>query len=449
MSLIQFLRILWAHRLITIAATVCCMIGAAAVIMLIPPRYETSSRVMLNLLKPDPVTGEFVGTKAVQTYVATQTELIKDYRVAGQVVDELGWQSDPALIEQYRNRPSTDDRDFRRWLAQRIIDGTQARLVSGSNILEITYTSNSPQAAKVIADTIRKAYIDSSLASRREEATRNADWFAAQAAKAKIALDAADKAKTDYEREHGVVMQDDESDLETARLRSLNSQAPTAPPMFVAPPPSANAAALAALDAQIAQASQVLGANHPELQEMRARRATLSSLVSQELAAARAQVSAAAAGAGALERALQAQKSKVIAQRDVLERLTQLQSEVVLRRDLYTKTMSRAATFRQEAAAADVGISVLGNAVTPQKPSFPNKSLIMFGSLGLGLGLGVLTGLLLELLSRRVRGVEDLEWAIDAPMLAAIAAPSKRGGKSGQRNRRSGTGYSQPRTARA
>jgi uncharacterized protein involved in exopolysaccharide biosynthesis len=101
MSLIQFLRILWAHRLITVAATVCSVIGAVVVIMIVPPRYETSSRVMLNLLKPDPVTGEFVASKAVQTYVATQVELIKDYRVAGQVVDELGWQSDPALIAQY------------------------------------------------------------------------------------------------------------------------------------------------------------------------------------------------------------------------------------------------------------------------------------------------------------------------------------------------------------
>ena len=448
MSLIQFLRILWAHRLITVAATVCSLIGGLVVIMIVPPRYETSSRVMLNLLKPDPVTGEFVASKAVQTYVATQTELIRDYRVAGQVVDELGWQSDPALIAQYRSRPATDDRDFRRWLAQRIIDGTKAGLVSGSNILEITFTSNSPTAAKVIADAIRKAYIDSSLSARREEATRNADWFAAQAAKAKVTLDAADAKKTEYERANGVVMQDDQSDLETARLRSLNSVAPMAPPVFVAPPPSANAAQLAQLDAQISQASQVLGANHPELQELRTRRSTLAGLVAQEMASARAQVSAAAAGAGALERALQAQKSKVIAQRDKLEHLTQLQSEVVLRRDLYTKTMARAAQFRQEAAAADVGIAPLGNAVTPQTPSFPNKSLIVGGSLALGAGLGLMVGLLLELLSRRVRGPEDLEWAVDVPMLAVVAGPAKRDRSRSKHGYRS-TAFQSHRAARA
>jgi uncharacterized protein involved in exopolysaccharide biosynthesis len=196
--------------------------------------------------------------------------------------------------------------------------------------------------------------------------------------------------------------------------------------MFVAPPPSGNAAALVQLDSQIAQAQQTLGANHPELLEMRARRASLAQLVAQENAAARAQVAAQQAGAGAIDRALQQQKTKVIAQRDKIERLNQLSAEVALRRDMYTKTIARAANYRQQAAAVDTGITLLGDAVTPQKPSFPNKPLIMFGSLGLGAGMGLMVGLLFELLSRRVRGVEDLEWAADAPLLTVVPAPRRR-----------------------
>ena len=51
--------------------------------------------------------------------------------------------------------------------------GMSARLVGvsmieGSNILEISYTSNSPEAARTVADALRKSYIDTSLAFRRE-----------------------------------------------------------------------------------------------------------------------------------------------------------------------------------------------------------------------------------------------------------------------------------------
>lgn len=66
---------------------------------------------------------------------------------------------------------------------------------------------------------------------------------------------------------------------------------------------------------------------------------------------------------------------------------------------------------------------MLGSAVAPQNPAFPNMPLIVFGSLTLGLGVGVLVGLLMEMFGRRVRGPEDLWAAIDAPLIAVIAAP--------------------------
>jgi len=92
---------------------------------------------MLDLIKPDPLTGEVLGANA-RLYAGTQIELIKDYAVAGKVADQAGWLSDPAFIEAYNHRAASDDRDFRRWLAQRVIDGTKADLVDGTNILDIT-----------------------------------------------------------------------------------------------------------------------------------------------------------------------------------------------------------------------------------------------------------------------------------------------------------------------
>ena len=125
--------------------------GAFIVILLLSPRWEASSRVLLNLLKPDPVTGQVIAGNGTNTYVATQIELIKDYSVAGQVADQLGWLSDPELIRQYRERSKDDVRDYRRWLAQLVIDRTRANVVAGSNILEITYFGATPDNARAVA----------------------------------------------------------------------------------------------------------------------------------------------------------------------------------------------------------------------------------------------------------------------------------------------------------
>ena len=57
MSIIQFLRILVARRLLILLAMVSVSAGALVVAKTLPPRWEASSRVMLNTIKPDPVTG--------------------------------------------------------------------------------------------------------------------------------------------------------------------------------------------------------------------------------------------------------------------------------------------------------------------------------------------------------------------------------------------------------
>jgi succinoglycan biosynthesis transport protein ExoP len=426
MSIIQFLRILWAWRWITVLATFSCIAGALLVILVVPPRWEAHTRIMLDVVKPDPLTGQAIGPNA-SAYAGTQAELIKDYTVAGKAVDQLGWLSDPATIEAYQRRPKKDVRDFRRWVAQQVIDRTDAGLVPGTNILDITYTAPTANEAKAVADALTKAFIDSSVEFRRQEASRNADWFEAQTRKAKADLDAASDAETAYQRQTGVILQDEKTDVDSARLHALASDAAAGAPVFapITTSGSAAGAELAQLDAAISQASQSLGPNHPELQALKLKRAALASEVAQEKEAARAASSTASAGVGALDRAVASAKSKVLGQSAELEHLRQLQAEVDLRRDQYSKTAGRAAELRQEAMIGDTGLTVLGPAAAPQKPKFPNKPLILGGSLGLGVASGILAGLLLELLGRRVRGLEDLK-SIDAPVLSVVPATTKR-----------------------
>jgi uncharacterized protein involved in exopolysaccharide biosynthesis len=428
------LRIIWARRSLIGAATVACVLGAYIVTLVLPPRWDATSRVMMGLLKPDPVTGLVIGNSA-NAYVTTQMELLKDYSVAGQVADQLGWLSDPRLIDQYEHRSKSDQRDFRRWLAQIVIDRTKVKVPEGSNILEISYTATNPNDAKVVADALRQAYIDTSLAFRRDQATRDANWFQSQAAQIKTSLDAASAAQADYERQNGIVMADDKTDLDTARLRSLAGQGAIAPaPIFSAPPvASASSIQLAQLDTQIAEASKTLGPNHPQLQAMQAERATLAQQAARDDATAKAQAgaaaSAASASASAVEAAVQSAKSRVLGESDKLARLSQLASQVNLLKDEFDKTSARGADLRQEAAVADTGLTPLGNAATPRSPSFPNRMLIIPGAFALGLAAGVLVALLIELFNRRVRGVEDIRSLADTQLLAVIAAPPKAPGR--------------------
>ncbi len=418
MSILQFLRIFWARWLTVAIATAAAAFGALVVAELVPPRYEAVARVLLSLAKPDPVTGQAVGMRGAAPYIDAQREMVRDYRVTGRVVDALGWTSDPGLIRAYQARPATDTRDFRRWLSQRVVDHTTASFKS--TILEIRYSSSSPVEAKVGAETLRQAYLDESLADRRDNAKKTADWFNVQAEEARKAAEKAEIAKANYEKESGIVLADNDQDIDSARLASL-AAAMSVPSPAVAMGASAASLQMAQVEAQIAQQGKILGPNHPQMIQLKQQREQLARVVAQERAAAGGISNSAAVG-----RALEQQKAKVIAQRDKVERLRQLQAEVELRRDEYKRTAARAAQLSLEAAVADTGSEPLGPVVAPTRPVFPNKPLMVGGAAALGAALGLALSLLLELINRRVRGVEDLNVAADIRCIGVLEEPGAR-----------------------
>ena len=424
MGIAQFFRILWARRALIVIAVLACLVAAVAVIKLVPPRYTANSRLMLEIVKPDPVTGEVLSSQYARAYVTTQIELIKDYRVAGRVVDSFNWTASPKLAEVYRESAAARDVDFRRWLAQRVIDRTNVQLISGSNILEISYTDDQPDTAAKVADAIREAYDQETRLFRQQTALRNAGWFSNQTEKLRAELKIAEEKKTAFERENGVVLQDDNEDSESARLKALAGVQPmpsiAAPAVAAAPISSPSQAQLAQVDAAINTASQTLGANHPQMVALRQQRQAVAQAAAQEMAAARAASRVSSVSSGPSVGAMfSAQQAKVLAQRGKVNEARQLALDVNVLREQLQSTASRQVELEQEAQSTETGLSYLGSAVAPQSPSFPKIPLLLAGSIALGLGIGVLVSLLVELLNRKVRTYEDLQFD-GVPLLGIV-----------------------------
>ena len=433
MSLAQFFRILIARRLIILATLIVAMLVAVALCFLLPAKYPATARVLMDVIKPDPVSGQVISSSFVRGYTKTQTELITDYRVAGDVVDRLGWDKNPVIVADYQaNNDGTSD--FRRYEAQKIIDNTDAQLVEGSNILEITYKGGNPILAKNVVTALRAAFIDASLRFRTDAAGRSADWYVDQANKAQAALAAAEGKKSDFERANGIVMAPGGADSETMKLEQMQSSLLSARGSMgmvagragQTPAVETLKSQLNALDTSMAQASQKLGTSHPTYIGMVEQRKVLVQELARETAAAHAEASSApTADAGVttarLEGELAAQKLKVLGLKPKLDELAQLQREVDLRKAQYEKAAGRAADLKLEADVSETGLVPLGEAFVLGTPTFPNKPLFLAIGLVAGIGLGVAIAVIAELVSRRIRGPEDLAQAANSPVLAVIA----------------------------
>lgn len=424
MSITQFLRILMMRRNIIIVSLLASILAGVAIVKLIPKQYEATSRVMLEIIRPDPVTGEVLSSSYARAYTKTQIELIKDYRVAGRAVDKLGWTGSADMAAQYQQ--SNSDQPFRRWLAGIITEGTEATLIDASNILEITYRGSSPAEAARIANALQEAYEEQTIQFKRQDAQKNARWFAQQTTELRTRLAQAEARKAEFEKANDIVLQDEGVDTDSARLQALASSAPVAPvsvapmPVQVSGPGPAQMQ-LAQVEAAIATASRTLGPNHPDYVALLRQRDIAANAAAQERAAAAANARASVAPAptgpsvGAL---FNAQRERVLSQRGKLAEAKQMQNDVAVLRAQLNETQIKGAKEEQEAQSADAGLTLLSSATPPDSASFPKTIPVMLGAIALGVGLGILLALLFELLNRKVRGPDDL--AIDGVPLIGM-----------------------------
>ncbi|WP_051887000.1 hypothetical protein [Sphingobium yanoikuyae] len=400
---------LLARRYIIFGLAICGAIAGIVIAKTLPKTYEARSRVILKIVQADPVTGQAIPPRALETVVQAQLELIRDRRVTDAVVENFGWEKSPELRSAYSLRRGDKDLDFRAWLAKRVSDSTNAYLIPNSPILEIAYAATSPTTARRGADAVREAFIAQTLEMKRNEAARNAEWFQKQTDDLKRALAAAEARKSKFEQDNNIVLQDDNVDAESAKLKALASAAavPMMPSISLGGAASSpSAAQLAAVDAQLTAARRTLGANHPDIIALQQQRAALASAASRELAAARA-ASRPAAGPS-MEGLLTAQTRKVLAQRGLVGEAQRLGGDVAVLRDQVTKAAQRTADFQLQAQSTESGLDKMGAAVTPTTPVTIARPLFLVGGFFVGLGLGAAIALLLELIFRRIRGIEDL-----------------------------------------
>ena len=186
---------------------------------------------------------------------------------------------------------------------------------------------------------------------------------------------------------------------------------------------------LAAINDQMQQSAASLGVQHPTYKALTARRDLLARQLSQETQTARqagaAQSGAARTTVAQAESAYNAQKAKVLGMKDQLDTLSQLQREVELRQQQYQQAAAKTADLRLQSSVSESPLVILGDAFADASPSFPKWPQVWGLSAAFGLGLGILLALLTELLTRRVRGPEDLRFASKVPVLAVIADAPK------------------------
>ena len=139
---IQIVPALWARWRSVVLVWIAIVAAVAVVTLVLPPRYEATAALVVEMNSADPMPGRQVFRSAanVSSYLATQAEVIKSESVALAALRRLELHKDASLMEQWRE--DTDGRgEFEPWLATKLLRNLAVTPSRDANVMTVSFTS--------------------------------------------------------------------------------------------------------------------------------------------------------------------------------------------------------------------------------------------------------------------------------------------------------------------
>lgn len=446
----QFLSILRARWWLLLLVLFGTVAATLTVSLLLPKQYTAVASVVVDF-KPDPISAVIYGGMASPAFMATQVDIIRSERVAQRVVRNLRLSENPQVRQQWQEEADGQG-SIESWLGtvfRRQMDVVPSR---ESSVISVSYRAPDPRFAAGLANAFVQAYIDTALELRVDPARQYSSFFETRSQEARQALEQAQSRVSAFQAEKGIIATDERLDIENARLNELSSQL-TQLQAIVSDSDSRQRQAQGAQvdrlaevmnnpivgqlrsdinrgEARLEELTTRLGDNHPQVREARAnieqsrqrleletRRAAGSVTVSSNINRQRE---------AELRGSLDAQRAKVLRMRTVRDEGLVLLRDVENAQRTYDALQQRLTQTSLESLSTQSNVNVLTQATPPIEPSSPRIVLNTLLSVFIGTLLALGLALVLELLDRRVRNVDDVVAALGLPVLGVMPKPGAR-----------------------
>jgi chain length determinant protein EpsF len=433
----QLLLILFAHRYLAALAFVVVAVSGLAYTWATPKAYQATTDLLVDS-RSDPIAG------AITTggnYIATQIAILQSERVAIGVVKRLRIADTPALVDQWRVE-TLGKVPLENYYANLLRRGLLAEPLRGSNVIRLTFAGADPKFVTGVVNTYAQAYLDLVIDLRVEPVRQYADWFEDRLKTLRENVELAQSKLSDYQRENGIVGNDQRADVEGQRLDALLAQLVAlqgenmaissrqktssdelSPDVQANPVVQSLRAELNKAENKLTEMSISLGPKHPQRVQLDAQVAELRQQLALEINRVSGGTRVAKTTAGLRENELKAvidaQKARVLSLRAERDRVAVLTQDVEAAKRIYDSVLQRSNQLNLEKQTDQANVSILSPAIEPTAPFTPNIPKFLAATLlgALGAAFGVAMGL--ELLNRKVRVVEDI--AIDnVPVLGII-----------------------------
>jgi capsular exopolysaccharide synthesis family protein len=431
------LSTLWRKKIWIFASMlVFAIFGALYAFVVATPKYRATSVIVLDtsgeqLLDLGAVLPS-LGTDSEA--INTEVEVLKSRRLLERVVTSANLLEDPefnpsllplglkskiksALTGQALETPTQAEQ-----LTSAIngmLDRMSVRNVPNTYVLQVTVETEDPHKSVMLADMMAEQYILYQMDVKFEATKDASEWLTSRVADLKADLEQAESRVSEFSANSEVVSIETVQALE----RQLKEQRDRLLTMRLAL--ENDKAHLERLTAAAHETADVKleAANDPRLTTIYRESGEADAFdmrYAQLLTQATVQVQRTQAQVQSLEASIKTREADIARQSDELIQLQQLTREAEASRLLYEYFLSRLKETSAQEGIQQADSRILSNAVLPQGPSEPRKSLILAMSIILGAMVGSGIALLWEMRQNGYRLPSDLEAETGLPVMGQI-----------------------------
>ncbi|MEO5339262.1 MAG: Wzz/FepE/Etk N-terminal domain-containing protein [Magnetococcus sp. MYC-9] len=486
LRLLYYWHVVFKHKWKVLSVAFLVTLGTAIHLSSLVPMFQATAIMLIEQSKVKVISIDNVynADYGAQTYMQTQIELMKSRHL----VEEVVRQTRLDLAPEFSAQPATHRRSWmhNRWIPQwlrvylpvppetaPVEEPRQAdpeadasrfaalvRTVSGrinvapvrnSQLVSISFISESPELAAKVATSIAQVYIDQMLEARLKMTQSAANWLMKRLEGLRHGLEESERKLQDFRASSDMLGSTEEESMENQLLSSLNtkvmqarSQRTEAQVRYerfqaLMEEYKGNLAELPIKDnpmldnflkeaskvsLQISELSTRYGSKHPQMvrarTEMDEIRGKINQEVNRAIAAAKHEYTIAGMQESKAEQQLAEHKERLQEYKKKAFILGNLERDVQANRQLYELFQKRFKETGVSEGMESENARIVDPAKPPQSSFTPNKRQTLSMAMLAGALLGILLALLLENMDRTIQNPEDLELSVGLPILATL-----------------------------
>ena len=398
--------------------------------------------------------------------ILTEIEIIKSRALHQRVVEKLNLTRDPefnpsltpsilvGLLPFLRDQehPAVTSQDKIMFETIQALEGKLEVSNNGlSRTITVSFRSEDPQKAALIANTLTDEYLNSQLEAKFDELQRTSVWLTERLSELETKVQSSDRAVEEYRKRHGLLTRQGDLTTMAEQISTLNTEIILArsdraqaeaklkytQDLIDSPGGVGSASDVLAntliqrLKEQEAELLRNLAVNeerfvpkHPVMIQARAELRDLQKKVELEvqkiILAQRGEVNISRVREQTLMDELKKLEKGVAIQNEQEIQLRQLQREANTNQTLYVDFLTSFKTVAGQQGIQSTDARIISVAVVPTEPSHPNMPLIFSAALLLSGLIGVGLIFIIEVLDNSFRSLEHLEKVIGLNALGII-----------------------------